>query len=90
VQSGEPCERVGIIAAFGGRSNLYLCTTTDQYRNEKAQCAIWADGAAYDVTKQAQALSAFKAKTLPARSAGQPPEFGVWRARLATATATTL
>ena len=56
---GERCDHVGLIAAFGGRSSLYRCG----FGYESLHCAIWVDGAAYDVTRQAQAIFRLQQET---------------------------
>lgn len=60
---GRPvqCAKVGVISVAGGRSTLYGCTWekpwAGQLTTTVSRCAVWIDGAAYDVTKEARASS---------------------------------
>jgi hypothetical protein len=56
------CEKAGVIAVAGGRSTLYRCQWTEPENFvtvTKSLCAVWVDGAAYDVTKEARASAQF-------------------------------
>jgi len=56
------CGKVGIIAFAGGRNNLYGCgwaTATDAANlpiSTVERCMVWADGSAYDVTRQTRLI----------------------------------
>lgn len=65
----DSCTKAGVIAIAGGRSTFYRCTITTVngagFETTKAQCAVWIDGSAYDVTQNARASARLSGEPAP-------------------------
>jgi len=59
--SNTVCAKAGVIAFAGGRSTVYRCSWEKPWAGvlttTVVRCAVWVDGAAYDVTTQARAAA---------------------------------